>query len=200
MESNRKWEEIDEYQYNKLDDQVYQIKDDFLPHDEWKRIHDVMMSEDFTWNYNCNNYGATDGQYPQLTHMFYFPNSGPVSTFSSLLTPLINQLDPLALIRIKANMNWKVDEAIQRPFHVDFGGIDCTTSIYYINTNNGYTLLDDGTKIESVANRLLRFDSQIKHAAVPATDVTRRVLININYHKKESCKTLVRSTRGIDNT
>ena len=199
MESNKKWEEIDQYQYNKLDDQVYQIKDDFLPHDEWKRIHDVMMSEDFTWNYNCNNYGATDGQYPQLTHMFYFPNSGPVSTFSSLLTPLIHELDPLALIRIKANMNWKVDEAIHRPFHVDFGGIDCTTSIYYINTNNGYTLLDDGTKIESVANRLLRFDSQIQHAAVPATDVTRRVLININYHKKESCKNLVKSTRGIDN-
>ncbi len=188
MESNWKSEDLrqDEYQYDKLDDQVFEIKDDFLPYDEWKRIHDVMMSEEFTWNYCENNYGGTDGEYPQLTHMFYFPNNGPVSPFSSLLTPLMNQLDPLALIRVKANMNWKVNKATHRPFHVDFGCIDCTTSIYYINTNNGYTLLDDGTKIESVANRLFRFDSQINHAAVPATDVTRRVLININYHKKEN--------------
>ena len=51
-----------------------------------------------------------------------------------------------------------------------------------VNTNDGYTLLKDGTKINSVANRLLIMDSDVQHAAVPSTDTERRVLINLNYH------------------
>ena len=35
--------------------------------------------------------------------------------------------------------------------------------IYYINTNNGYTKLEDGTKVMSVANRLLLFDGSTSH-------------------------------------
>ena len=44
------------------------------------------------------------------------------------------------------------------------------------------TFGSNGTKINSVANRLLIMDSDVEHAAVPSTDTERRVLINLNYH------------------
>jgi hypothetical protein len=60
-----------------------------------------------------------------------------------------------------------------------------TTSILYINTNNGYTELESGEKIESVANRLVSFPTNIKHRGVSQTDEQTRVLLNFNYLKRE---------------
>ena len=51
-----------------------------------------------------------------------------------------------------------------------------------MNTNNGYTIFEDGTKVESVANRLLTFHGNTKHAASSCSDQHRRVVLNINYY------------------
>ena len=57
-----------------------------------------------------------------------------------------------------------------------------TTSNFYINTNNGYTLFEkDGSKVQSVANRLCTFPSSVRHSSTTQTDVTQRVVINFNY-------------------
>ena len=64
--------------------------------------------------------------------------------------------------------------------HVDYN-FDGTTCIYYLNTNNGYTLFEDGSKIESVANRLVLFDANIKHAGTSCTDALYRAVINFNF-------------------
>ena len=55
------------------------------------------------------------------------------------------------------------------------------TSIFYVNTNNGYTELETGEKIESVANRLVTYPLNMKHSGVTQTDTQQRVLINFNY-------------------
>ena len=55
------------------------------------------------------------------------------------------------------------------------------TAIYYVNSNDGYTLFEDGTKVESVGNRLVRFPTNIKHTGTTCTDANRRVLINFNW-------------------
>ena len=54
-------------------------------------------------------------------------------------------------------------------------------AIFYINTNNGVTVLEDGTEIESIENRLLLFDSSKKHNSTSCTDAKVRVNINFNY-------------------
>ena len=56
-----------------------------------------------------------------------------------------------------------------------------TTAIFYINDCNGYTKLEDGSVIESRANRLLTFPSDVRHLGATCTDEKRRVLINFNY-------------------
>ena len=58
-----------------------------------------------------------------------------------------------------------------------------TTSIFYVNTNNGYTKFEDGTKVESVANRLVSFPANKKHTGTSCTDEKTRVVINFNYFK-----------------
>ena len=58
-----------------------------------------------------------------------------------------------------------------------------TTSIFYINTNDGYTKFEDGTKIESIANRMITFPANINHTGTSCTDEQTRVVINFNYFK-----------------
>ena len=53
-----------------------------------------------------------------------------------------------------------------------------------MNTNDGYTIFDNGTMINSVKNRLITFPAKMKHAGTSCTDQKRRVVINFNYRKK----------------
>ena len=63
--------------------------------------------------------------------------------------------------------------------HIDFK--DCKTSIFYLNSNNGYTQFERGDKIISKENRVVVFDSNLKHCAVDCTDTKYRIVINFNY-------------------
>ena len=54
-------------------------------------------------------------------------------------------------------------------------------SILYINTCDGYTKFEDGTKIDSVANRMLIFDGSKLHTSSTTTDQPVRMNINFNY-------------------
>ena len=53
--------------------------------------------------------------------------------------------------------------------------------IFHINNNNGYTILEDGTKIESIANRAVFLDTSKPHQSTTCTDQDIRLNININY-------------------
>ena len=54
----------------------------------------------------------------------------------------------------------------------------------YLNDNDGYTEFRDGTKVQSVKNTAVIFDSNIEHRGVPATNIDRRLVLNINYFEK----------------
>ena len=66
-------------------------------------------------------------------------------------------------------------------FHCDIKNV--TTSIFYINTNNGWTKFKDGCKVECIENRMVIFDSNIEHAGFSCTDQKRKVVVNFNYGK-----------------
>lgn len=160
---------------------MYKIIDNFIEDPEVERhIHDTIMGNYFPWYYN--NYviqEGEDGNNYQLTHVFYRDNSW--TTDSSILQPIIDKLNPFTLLRVKANLIPREDKIIEHGMHVDLEtDLPITTCVYYLNTNNGYTILEDGTKIESIRNRMLLFDGNIRHSGSSATD-DRRVVININF-------------------
>jgi len=49
-----------------------------------------------------------------------------------------------------------------------------------LNTNDGYTIIGD-EKVESIENRLLRFDATKMHHSTTCTDQQYRANINFNY-------------------
>jgi hypothetical protein len=171
-----------------------QIIDNYLHHDEFERIRGYIMGADMTWSY-LGNYG---GSYPLMERVFWSEEHGQ-ETFGrtpflnndyNYLNPLMRKLDPVAVLRIRANCNWRTNpnDMQQRGWHTDFPkSVNATTSILYINDNDGCTVFkDDDTICESRSNRLLTFPSTMGHAATPFTDAERRVLININYHGGKS--------------
>jgi len=56
-----------------------------------------------------------------------------------------------------------------------------TTSIFHVNTNNGYTEFEDGTRVESVANRMVTFPTTMKYRNTSCSDSKTRITINFNY-------------------
>ena len=96
------------------------------------------------------------------------------------MQPVFKGLNASSVIRCKANLTVRTEEPQLNDFHIDFP--NCITAILYMNTNNGYTIFRDGTRIDSESNRLVVFDSNLEHAGVTCTDTNRRVVINFNFN------------------
>ena len=170
------------------------VVDNFLPKDEFDMISEHIESSSFPWYWNYHSV-ENDG-ITQFVHEF-MDREGINSDFYSLLTSisLFSKLGAKKLAKCKANLNYPTLENKIGVFHTDFDGDinydlasnsffsnkNITTSILYINSNNGGTQFEDGTKIESVANRMVSFNCSTKHTSVSCTDQDRRILINFNY-------------------
>ena len=114
-----------------------------------------------------------------MVHMLY-DEDGPSSEHYVKLIPLLGKLDTKSLIRIKANLYPNTEILHEHPMHTDYD-FSHSGAILSLNTCDGYTKLKDGTKINSVANRILLFDASNEHCSTNATNVSARINININY-------------------
>ena len=114
------------------------------------------------------------------SHMVYFDCRVHSERVFDLLHPLISLLNPKALIRIKINNYPQTPKIIHHQNHVD-GNFKHNNALFYVNTNNGVTVMENKTKIASVENKLLLFDSNMLHRSTTTSDTSRRITININY-------------------
>lgn len=98
---------------------------------------------------------------------------------------LLNKLKPLAVLRIKVNLQLITHEIIESSYHIDYpiipDNVKMLTCVYYLNTNNGYTRFENGPKVDSVANRMVIFDHKRRHAGSTCTDQRNRLVVNINF-------------------
>ena len=85
----------------------------------------------------------------------------------------------MSLVRIKANLNPPTEKIVESAYHKD-QNFKCKTAIYYVNNNNGYTLIGK-EKILSKENRIVLFDSDVKHLGTNSTNCNNRMVINFNY-------------------
>lgn len=161
--------------------------DNFLPIEDINKIKSILLGNQFPWYINKVVSFANDAQF---THVFY-DNETINSTAFDVISPILNKLKYKRLIRIKANLLPKTGEIIHHEYHIDFQ--NCTTGIFYINSNNGKTIFKNGMyeKIssinsmwcESIENRFITFDSNLYHKGTTCTDENFRCVINFNYEE-----------------
>ena len=152
-----------------------------------------MTNKEFPWfycphiDYEGENLGVTNFQFE---HWFYFSSFYQgTSDQIAILHPIIERIDPVAFWRIKANLLTNTPKVQENNYHIDIGNLrnndekleQWTTSIYYLNSNNGYTEFEDGTIIESEANRLVTFPANLIHRGTTCSDAKIRVVINFDY-------------------
>ena len=164
------------------------IIDDFLSDHEWQRVQKAMTSVTFPWN-------ISDIVYPdemecdqldnlQFIHCFY-DATGTMSNRGIQENPIpkffTSKIKPFSVMRIKANVHSRTHKIIEHGLHMDFQHPEMETAIYYVNTNNGYTKFEDGTKVDSVGNRMVLFPSMTMHGGTTSTDSRYRMVINFNW-------------------
>ena len=165
--------------------------DDLLSKEKFADISTLLCDPDgiFPWYYfdskvsyannplDFNDYG--------FVHSFY-SRGRYVSELSqeevSAINPIYDALGAKQLIKVKANMTMATPSIYEYGMHTDVGhGLESKTAVFYLNTNDGYTLFENGSKVESIANRAVIFDEKIRHTGTSCTNAKRRVVLNINY-------------------
>ena len=166
-----------------------EVIDNFLPDYYFKQLQSRLLGAYFPWFHNEHILDEHIGKNnkSQFVHTLYDIKpeyNGETDCYSLIRDPLniIRQkLNVTKLYRIKANLRSK--SFFTRSgggYHID--GYDCShTSIYYINTNNGYTKFKNNGKVKSVENRMVVFPSHLEHQGYTCSDKLKRVVINFNY-------------------
>ena len=164
----------------------YQVIDNFLPQDLFTQIKEFIIDNgDFPWYHNkyITTVGKTSNtEFSYFYHGVYKDNR-PYSNLYDTLQPVLSKLPIAALQRIKVNFYIPCPIVEDHEKHRDLP-IPHQSAILSLNTCNGYTKLDDGTKVDSVANRLLLFDGSKLHNSTTTSDYSLpkgRFNINFNY-------------------
>ena len=155
------------------------VVDNFLKKEDYTNLRQMLESDKFPWYFYLHTAHKTNDIFNyQFIHLFY-RDDVPNSDYFDILKPLIKQINPISLIRVKANLNPISHKLVKFDKHID-QPIKCKVAIYYINDNNGYTVVGK-EKIKSKSNRIVFFDSNVEHYGTNSTNCKNRTLINFNY-------------------
>ncbi len=184
--------------------------DNFLPAEVHKRLHELLMPQPLPELQELNpvSFKSQQGNYivkgdiPKRVPWFYIPNPSRIKGedknlfylthlvydhtvispfYYNEIIPYLNQkLNIKSLIKMKINMYTFTETIREHGMHID-APYSHKAAILSINTCDGYTKLEDGTKIDSIENRILLFDASRPHAGSTTTNQSVRVNININY-------------------
>ena len=150
----------------------------FLEFYTFNELYNQFNSPNFPWFWT-----QSPGEREQYVNLLYFDHQ-----FSSAMNPTINRclmaatdkLGVIAILRVKLNATCK--NAPEQEWHTDWQiSTPSKTCVLYLNDNYGYTEFETGEIVKSVANRLVTFDSSIKHLGTSCTDQIDRKVLNINW-------------------
>ena len=158
---------------------MYKVIDNYLNEGDHLILKTIMETNEFPWFYFDKKVSTDEGLFKsQFSHHFY-RNNNINSEYFNYLKPILDKLKPLALVRIKANLNPPSEKIVESAYHKD-QEFKCKVAIYYVNDNDGYTLIGK-KKILSKKNRMVFFNSDVKHLGTNSTNCNNRMVINFNY-------------------
>lgn len=158
----------------------YEVIDNFLDKTDFLKIQKSFLDNmSCSWHMSdgISETGSSDGVY--FIHFLFFDNKIQSNKYSDVF-PIMEKLKIKHPERIKVNLYTKSDTLVKHGSHVD-SGISKKGCIFYLNTNDGFTILDGDIGIKSIENRLLIFDPKKPHSSTNCTDRNYRSTINFNY-------------------
>lgn len=165
----------------------YKIIDNCLSDEDYNNLKNKIISGDFPWH--LAPIVTSETEKLKLTSSYYFTHmiweSYTIDPNAHILGKVLELLDCKAVIRIKANLYPSTENIEYHQSHCDLD-YEHKGAILYLNTNNGFTVLqgeNDGEDVlvESIDNRLLLFDAHKPHYSTTCTDQKCRININFNY-------------------
>jgi hypothetical protein len=172
-----------------MSDKSYKIIDNVLEKNTFLELKNVFEDERFPWHFvkNLNEFVKETDLSCYFINMIYRDrekegvNDFQVSHFFKVMFPLLNIIQPKQLIRIKANLYPRTQNIEYHPQHTDYD-FPHNGAMFYINSNDGKTVINNGeVEIESIANRLVIFNSALPHNSTSTTNQKARINLNINY-------------------
>ena len=176
---------------------MVEITDNFLLEEDHKRIEKVMGSKEFPWYHHIVQLDKTNHPSPiigmdkSLELQSYFTHSFlqhsedydyEWSNWGDIARLILVKLEAERVERVRGVISMKRAEHEIDGWHVDQEDLPgMRVGIYYLNTCNGCTILEDGTVVDSVANRMVTFPVDMLHTLVTHTDTESRTVINFNF-------------------
>ena len=161
---------------------MHKIIDNALSQEEFENIKNFMLNPGFSWNLTPvvtnekENLPISASYY--FTHEFWSGfNTEPQA---QVFAPILNLLECRAMMRIKGNLYPSTETIVHHDNHTDYE-FSHRGAIFYLNTNNGLTVLEDTIEVKSIENRLLIFDASVPHHSTTCTDDKCRVNVNFNF-------------------
>lgn len=160
----------------------YKIQDNYLPEKLFKELKNKIMGDMVPWffQHQINTMHNKEDLSCYFTHLVFFDQIPLSQIFPEIHQIFKKKLDAKAFIRIKLNCYPRTQKIETHEPHID-EDFEHKGAIFYINTNDGYTILDNKVKIESIENRILLFDSHKPHSSTSCTNQKARFNINFNY-------------------
>ncbi len=159
---------------------MIKVIDNFLEDNVFTSIQTHVMGDCFPWYFNdfkSDGYGTNNYQF---THTIVKDDMILSSYFPVIYDAFFAKLGVKKVLRVKLNLTTRTENLFNHGFHVDTL-IKSKTAVFYVNTNNGKTVFKNGEEVNSVANRVVIFDTDLEHAATSHTDEKTRVVVNFNY-------------------
>ena len=166
------------------------VLDNFLAEDEFKELQDlIVLNPDFPLYFQkeVNNEGDTcESTYWNWYQVHTVMKEETIYSkhFDMFKKLFINRFQQLniyrALMRIKINMYPYSHVIHEHAKHKDYPWKH-KGALFSLNTCDGFTRLYDGTKIPSVANRIMFFDASREHNSTTTTNTSARYNINFNF-------------------
>ena len=170
----------------------YLVVDDFLSEEDYRNVKAVITGNEFPWylqdivtgGVKAGAYADDDPLEAFFTHYFYSAIGTPIGVrsnfYDACCVPIINKLGSAMVVRIKGNCYPRTESLRTHNFHVDHP-FPHETLLVSFSSNDGYTLLETGEKIESVENRALFTKDSLPHASTNCTDLNCRINLNVTF-------------------
>ena len=161
----------------------YEIIDNFFEKDHFEKLKEIAMSEEMPWYWGEVTWryvGDPEPVHRYFQHTLYNQAFVYSQFYEEFSIGFWEKLKMKALMRMKLNLYPQTQTIEVHNRHIDYI-YDHKGCLFSFNTCDGFTTLEDGTKIESVANRALLFNPSKFHSSCSTTNDKARLNMNINY-------------------